>query len=276
MLINSPRYTLGPHGSSMQDKIREALRYKDLLGFLILRDIKVRYVQSVLGIGWAFIQPLFSMLLFTFIFGKIAKIDPGPLPYPLFSYTGLVAWAYFASALSEGASSLLSHAHILTKVYFPRAILPTAALGAKLLDFAISLSFMLVLYAYYRVSPPWALAYLPLWMLLLMGVTLGSSLWLAALSVQYRDVRYGLSFFLQIFQYLCPIAYPLSLVPSELQPWYRLNPLVGIIEGFRHCLCGAQAPSLGLILSSLAGTLILLWSGSLYFYTKEKLFADLI
>ncbi len=274
--MNSPRYTLGPQSPSIQFRIKEAFSYKDLLGFLILRDIKVRYVQSILGIGWAFIQPLFSMLLFTFIFGKIAKIDAGPLPYPLFSYTGLLAWTYFSSALSDGVSSLSNHAHILTKVYFPRAILPTAVLGAKLLDFGISLSFMLVLYAYYSFIPTWALAYFPLWMLLLMGFTLGCSLWLSALSVHYRDVRYGLSFFLQIFQYLCPIAYPLALVPSSLQPWYKLNPLVGIIEGFRHCLCGAQGPPLDLILSSLMGTLILLWSGSVYFYAKEKLFADLI
>lgn len=274
--MNSPRYILGPQGLGLWERVKELSHYSDLLSFLIRRDIKVRYVQSVLGIGWALIQPLFSMLLFTFVFGKIAKIDAGSLPYPLFSYTGLLAWTYFSSSLSDGAASLVNHAQILTKVYFPKSILPVSVLGAKLLDFGISLCFMLVLYLYYGFTPTWVVVYLPLWVLVLLAFTLGSSLWLAALSVQYRDVRYGLSFFLQIFQYWCPIAYPICLIPTWLKPWYALNPMAGIIEGFRYCLCGVQAPSVLLIISSMGGSLLVLWSGSLYFYTKEKLFADLI
>lgn len=274
--MNSTCYTLGPQGPGFCERVRELSRYRDLLGFLILRDIKVRYIQSILGIGWALIQPLFSMLLFTFVFGKIAKIDAGLAPYPVFSYTGLLAWTYFSSSLSDGAASLVSHAPILTKVYFPRAVLPLSVLGTRLLDFGISLSFMPVFYLYYGFAPTWALAYLPFWMMVLLSFTLGCSLWLAALCVQYRDVRYGLGFFLQIFQYICPIVYPLSLVPSWLKPWYTLNPMASIIEGFRYCLCGLTGPPPLLVLSSVGGSVLILWSGSLYFYAKEKLFADLI
>jgi lipopolysaccharide transport system permease protein len=254
----------------------ELFRYKDLLLFLILRDIKVRYVQSVLGIAWAMIQPVFSMFLFTFIFAKLAKIESDSIPYPLFSYTALIPWTYFSSTLGEAANSLLSNAQMLGKVYFPRAILPGAVVGAKLLDFLISLSLLSFLYGYYSMFPSWNLMYLPVMTLILITFTLGCSLWLSALCIQYRDIRYGLSFFLQLFQYLCPVVYPLSLLPNSLKNLSILNPMAGIIEGFRACLCTAECPSTKVILSSLVGSLIFFMSGSIYFSNKEKLFADVI
>ncbi len=254
----------------------EIFRYKDLLLFLILRDIKVRYVQSVLGIAWAIIQPVFSMFLFTFIFAKLAKIESDSIPYPLFSYTALIPWTYFSSTLGEAANSLLSNAQMLGKVYFPRAILPGAVVGAKLLDFLISLSLLGFLYAYYGLFPSWNLVYLPVMTLILITFTLGCSLWLSALCIQYRDIRYGLNFFLQLFQYLCPVVYPLSLLPKPLKNLSILNPMAGIIEGFRACLCTAECPSTKLILSSLVGSLLLFMSGSIYFSNKEKLFADVV
>lgn len=268
-IIRNPSFSCLPSFS-------ELFRYKDLLLFLILRDIKVRYIQSVLGIAWAVIQPVFSMLLFTFIFAKLAKLESNGIPYPLFSYAGLIPWTYFASTVAEGANSLLSNAQMLGKVYFPRALLPSAVVGAKLLDFVISLSLIGVLYCYYGFFPSWNFFYLPVLTLILLSFTAGCSLWLSALCVQYRDIRYGLNFFLQIFQYLCPVVYPLSLLPTALETLSLLNPMAGIIEGFRACLCTTALPSSRLLLSSFLGSMLLLSTGSIYFSNKEKRFADVL
>lgn len=254
---------------------RELLHYRDLFYFLVWRDIKVRYAQSVLGIGWAVIQPLFSMLVFTIVFGRLAKVSSDGVPYALFSFAAMVPWSYFANALGDSSASLASGQSMLSKVYFPRLILPMVGVVSKLVDFVIALGVLAVLMAWYRTLPTVNVVFLPVLVVIMAGTASGAGMWLSALSVQYRDIRYGMGFGVQLLMYAAPVVYPASLIPAEWQLAYALNPMVGVIEGFRSALLDTNPmPWTWIGVGALAAAGLFL-GGSLYFRRMERTFADL-
>ncbi len=228
---------------------RELLDYRDLFLFLVWRDVKVQYAQSTLGIGWAVIQPLFSMIVFTIVFGRLAGVSSDGAPYAVFSFAALVPWTYFANAVTQGANSLVSNTNMLTKVYFPRLVLPLSSVLAKLVDFGIGMILLFVLMAWYGVVPTWGVLALPVLVLLMILTAAGLGMWMTALAVQYRDVKYGLNFAVQLLMYAAPVVYPASLIPEKWQLAYAINPMVGVIEGFRR-LCWEPAPCLGIFWES--------------------------
>jgi len=250
--------------------------YRELMFFLAWRDVKVRYKQSLLGVAWVVIQPLVTMLVFTAIFGRLAKLPSDGIPYAVFTYSALLPWTLFSTAVTRSASSLVSSSSILTKVYFPRLVLPVAAIFANLVDFAISLVVFFGLLAVFRIWPGWPLIFLPLFILMTIATTLAFGIWLAALNIRYRDVAYVLPFLIQLSLYLSPVAYSTQLVPSGA--WrlvYSLNPLAGLIQGFRWALVKGPAPD-SMLLISIAIVAALLVSGIYYFRRTEKTFADVM
>ncbi len=252
----------------------ELYHYRDMFRFLTMRSIKTRYSQSVIGIGWAIIQPLFSMLVFTVVFGKLAKVSSDGAPYALFSFTALVPWTYFAAALTDSTGSLISNAAMLSKVYFPRLILPLSAVTAKLVDFSIAMLMVFTLMAFYGVSPRASVLALPLLVVIMVVAAAGAGMWLTALAIQYRDVNYAMSFLVQLLMYAAPVVYPASLVPAPYRLIYALNPMVGVIEGFRAALLGTRAMPWAMIAAGAATASLLLVSGAFYFRRKERMFAD--
>jgi lipopolysaccharide transport system permease protein len=213
--------------------IRELKEYRDMFFFLVWRDIKARYAQSVLGIGWAVIQPVLSMLVFTIVFGNLAKIDSDGVPYAIFSFTALVPWTFFSSCLTASSGSLTG---MITKIYFPRLVLPLASVLSKLVDFCISFIVLVGLLIWFQVIPTLWIFVMPYLVILLMMTAVGFGMWLSALSVQFRDIRYGLHFGVQLLMYAAPVVYPASLVPDQYRLLYALNPMVGVIEGFRSAI----------------------------------------
>lgn len=253
---------------------RELVRYRDLLYFLTVRGIKARYAQSVLGVGWAIIQPLFTTLVFTVVFGNLAGISSDGVPYVIFSFAAMVPWNYFSNTLTESASSLVTNANMITKVYFPRLVLPLSAALSKLLDFAIGLVVLTGFMVYFRFVPSiWALA-LPLLVLILLLASLGLGMILSAMAVQYRDVKHAVSFVVQLLLYAAPVVYPTSNVPEAWRFWYSLNPMVGVIEGFRSALLGTHPMPWDWIATGGAVALALFVFGAFYFRRMEKVFAD--
>ena len=256
--------------------LRELVRYRELVWFLAWRDVKVRYKQAVLGALWAILQPLVAMAVFTVVFGRLAGIPSDGVPYPLFAYAALLPWQLFAHALSESSQSLVANRSLVTKVWFPRLAIPLATVIAGLLDFLLALAvFFPLLLAHGRTPGP-ELVLLPIFALLAAGTALGAGLWLAALNVQYRDVRYVVPFLTQTWMFATPIVYPASLVPEAWRPVFALNPLVGVVEGFRHALLGTPAPGVVPLAVSVLAALGLLGSGALYFRRMERTFADAI
>jgi lipopolysaccharide transport system permease protein len=254
---------------------KELVSYRDLLYFLVLRDIKVRYAQSVLGIGWAVIQPLFSMIVFSIVFGRLAKMSSDGAPYALFSLAAMVPWTYFAGVLTDSGASVVTSQSLLTKVYFPRLILPMVPVLAKLLDFLIASALIIPLLCWYRIIPTVNVVFLPLLMIILSSTAFGMGMWLTALSVQYRDIRYGMNFGIQLLLYAAPVVYPASIVPAKIQPFYALNPMVGVVEGFRAALLGTTAmPWMWIGLGALISALLFV-SGAIYFRSTERFFADI-
>jgi len=253
---------------------RELFAYKDLLYFLIVRGIKAKYAQSILGVSWAVIQPLFTMLVFTIVFGRLAKISSDGVPYALFSFAALMPWTYFSGVLNEATNSLTTNANMLTKVYFPRVVLPLAALFGKLLDFSITLVVMTALLVVFRFVPSSQVIYLPFLLLYLMMTALGPSLILAAWSVQYRDIKYAMTFIVQLAMYAAPVVYPLSYIPEQYRIWYSLNPLVGVVEGFRSAFLGTTGMPWDIIMLGFGISFIFLVLGSLTFARLERTFAD--
>ena len=262
---------------------RELVEYRDLFRFLVWRNIKVQYAQSTLGIGWAIIQPLFSMIVFTIVFGSLAKISSDGVPYALFSFAGLVPWTYFSNALTEGTNSLISNTNMLSKVYFPRMMLPMSAVCAKLVDFCISMTFLFALMIYFRILPNLGILMLPFLSLLMVLTAAGLGMWLTALAIQYRDIKFALNFIVQVLMYCSPVVYPASLIPEkwsyagmEFYPRlaYALNPIVGVIEGFRSALLGTIPMPWSLLAVGTSSALIIAISGAMYFRKKERLFAD--
>lgn len=256
--------------------LKELWRYHELLFFLVWRDVGVRYRQSVLGIGWAVLQPLMTMVVFTIIFGRFAKIPSEGIPYPLFSFCALLPWTYFARSLSASSDSLVGSTHLISKVYFPRLILPTSGVLVGLVDFVVAFFILIGMMFWYGFYPNWGVVLLPVFIFLSMLTALGTGLWLTALNVQYRDVKFVVPFFIQIWMYASPIIYPGSLIPEKLRDIYALNPMVGIIEGFRWALLGKAAPDWTMMAVSCFIILGLLVSGLLYFRGMEKTFVDII
>ncbi len=258
-------------------RLRELWEYHELLYFLIWRDVKVRYKQTFLGAAWAIIQPLFTMLLFTLFFGTLAKIQSDGIAYPLFSYTALVPWTFFASGLAQSSNSLVGSAHLIKKVYFPRLVVPIATVLAGAVDFVLAFVVLLGMMAYYGVAPGLQVLWLPALLLLALATSLGVGLWLSALNVQFRDVRYIVPFLTQIWLFATPIAYPSSLITDPFwRTLYGINPMVGVVEGFRWALLGVRpAPGPIIFVSTLMALLILV-SGLFYFRRMEKTFADVV
>lgn len=253
---------------------KELVAYRDLFCFLIWRQIKVRYAQSSIGFGWAIIQPLFSMMLFTVIFGSLAQIDSDGAPFALFSLAALLPWTYFSNSINDGVASLVGEANMLRKVYFPRLLLPLSAVAAKLVDFAIATGLMAILMLTYLWMPPITILLLPLVMLLMVASAAAISIWLTALAVQYRDVKHAMTFVVQLTMYASPVVYPTSLIPEQYRFLYALNPMVGVIEGFRSGLLGTQPMPWGLLAVGTLSTTVMLLTGLAFFRNKERIFAD--
>lgn len=253
---------------------QELWQYKDLFFFLVWRDIKTRYAQSVLGVGWAIIQPVFSMIVFTIVFGNLAKVNSEGVPYAIFSYTALVPWTFFSSSLTSASGSLISSKNLITKVYFPRLIIPISPVLGKLIDFGISFLILLGLMVWYGVKPTiWALM-IPVFIILMVLTAAGVGMWLTALSIQYRDIRYGANFFVQLLMYGSPVIYATSIIPEKYQILYALNPMVGVIEGFRSALLGTRAMPWDLLGVGALMAIAFFLSGALYFRSMERYFAD--
>lgn len=258
-------------------RLRELWRYRELLYFLVWRDVKVRYKQTVMGAAWAIIQPFFTMVVFSVFFGRLAKIPSDGIPYPIFSYTALVPWAFFANGLTQSSNSLVGGARLIKKVYFPRLAMPIATVLSGGVDFLLAFLVLLGMMLVYGIVPTVNVLWLPLLLLLSMVTSLGTGLWLSAMNVQFRDVHYIVPFIAQFWMFITPIAYPSSLIEDPLlRTLYGINPMAGVVEGFRWALLGrGTAPGPILVASSLAA-LALLISGAFYFRRMEKTFADVV
>jgi lipopolysaccharide transport system permease protein len=266
-------------------KLADLWQYRELVYFLTWRDIKVRYKQTALGASWAIIQPFITMVVFTIIFDRIAKVDTGDVPYPIFSYTGLLPWGLFSKALSDAGRSMLANRSMITKIYFPRLVIPLASVFAGLVDFALAFVVLVGMMIYYQVNPQLgyqveltsAVLTLPLFILLAMITSLGAGLWLSALNVSYRDINYITPFLTQIWLFVTPVAYSAKSIPASLQFIYSLNPMTGVVEGFRWALLGTgTAPPAPQILISTCISLLMLVTGLFYFRRMERTFADVI
>lgn len=251
-------------------------RYRELLYFLAWRDVKVRYKQAALGASWAVIQPLLTMIIFTLFFGRVAKVPSDGIPYPLFSFCALVPWTYFATTLSQAGNSLISNSSLITKVYFPRALLPAATVISGLVDFLMGSAFLAIMMAYYRVRPGWSLFLAPLFLGGMVLLAFSVSMILAALNVRYRDVKYALPFIVQIWLFLTPIIYPVSFFPPKMRRVVSFNPMSGFLEGFRSALFNNRHTDWGLVGISAALTTLLLIIGAIYFRKTERTFADIV
>ena len=254
----------------------ELWNYRELLYFLVWRDVKVRYKQTALGAAWAILQPFMTMVVFSVFFGRLAKIPSDGVPYPVFAFAALLPWQLFAYALAESSNSLVGSQNLITKVYFPRLVIPIAGVLAGLVDFAIAFTLVIGMMVWYGVRPTWAVLTLPFFVIFTMATALGVGLWLSALNVQYRDVRYTLTFIVQFWLIASPVAYSSTLVPARWRPFYGLNPMAGVIEGFRWALLGkAQAPG-PMLWVSLAVVAVVLVGGLYYYRRMEKTFADVV
>lgn len=271
-----------PGRDSISQTLAEVWEYRELLYFLVWRDVKIRYKQTVLGAMWAVLQPALAMVVFTIFFGNLANVGSDGLPYPLFSFASLVPWTFFAQGLSQSANSLVGSANLINKVYFPRLIIPASTVMAGVVDFAFAFVVLLGLMTYYGMWPTAAAVFLPLLLLLAFGAALGVGTWLSALNVKYRDVRYVMPFIVQLWLFVTPVIYPSGKVTALLDGvglpgWvYGLNPMVGVVEGFRWTLLGAGTPPGPVIAASAAVTVILLVSGAAHFRRMEKTFADVV
>ncbi len=256
--------------------LKELWVFRELIYFLTWRDIKVRYKQTVLGAAWAILQPLINMLVLTFIFGNLAKLSTDNIPRPIFTFTALLPWGLFSKALTDAGRSMLANRSMITKVYFPRLIIPLSSVLGGLLDFLIQFTILLAMMFYYRIVPTSAVWTLPLFLLLSILTAFGFGLWLSALNVLYRDIGYILPFLTQIWMLVTPVAYSATSIPAKWQFLYAVNPMVGVVEGFRWALLGAQPPAVETLLISVLISLALLVSGMYYFRRMERTFADMV
>jgi lipopolysaccharide transport system permease protein len=257
-------------------KLGELWEYRELLYFLVWRDIKVRYKQTALGAAWAIIQPFFTMVVFSLFFGQLGKIPSDGIPYPIFSFAALVPWTFFANGLSQSSNSLVGSSNLITKVYFPRLTIPLASVLSGVVDFVLAFVVLLAMMIYYGLAPTLNVLWLPLFLLLALVTSLGVGLWLSALNVKYRDVRYVVPFITQFWLLATPIAYPSSLLHEPWRTIYGLNPMVGVVEGFRWALLRSNAAPGPIIAVSSAAALLILITGAFYFRRMEKTFADIV
>lgn len=271
-----PTLHIAPSKGWVSLKLNELWEYRELLHFLIWRDIKVRYKQTALGAVWAIIQPFFTMVVFSLFFGRLAKVPSDGIPYPIFSFAALVPWTFFTNGLTQSSNSLVGSANLITKVYFPRLTIPIAAVLSGIVDFLLAFVVLLVMMLYYGMTPTLNVLWLPLFLLLALITSLGVGLWLSALNVEYRDVRYIVPFIAQFWLFVTPIAYPSSLLSEPWRTLYALNPMVGVVEGFRWALLGTKTAPGPMIAVSSAAALLILVSGAFYFRRMEKTFADVV
>jgi len=274
-LPEEPLVVIEPSKSWVALNLRDLWAYRELLYFLTWRDVKVRYKQTVLGAAWAIIQPLFTMIIFALLFGRLAGIKSDGIPYPLFAYAGLLPWTFFSNAVTNSGNSLVGSSSLITKIYFPRIIIPTAAVAAGLVDFALAFLVLLPLMFYYRVSLTTNILLLPVVVILITLLALAVGMWMSALNVKYRDIRYALPFVIQLLMFVSPIIYPTSMLGGKLRVLVTLNPLTGIIENFRASLLGRQ-PNFSALAISAVITLALFLYSAYSFRRMEKTFADLV
>jgi lipopolysaccharide transport system permease protein len=272
----APHFRIQPSRGWASLQLRELWEYRELIYFLAWRDIRVRYKQTVLGAAWAIVQPFFTMVIFSLFFGYLAQIPSDGLPYPIFSYAALVPWTFFANSLIQASNGMVQHSRLIKKVYFPRLALPLGKTLAGVIDFVIAFVVLLLMMLAYGIAPTLNSLWLPFFLLLALITSLGVGLWLAAMNVQFRDVVYVTPFLVQLWMFATPIAYPSSLLPEPWRTLYGLNPMVGVIEGFRWALLGVEsAPGPIVAVSSLVA-LALLVSGAFYFRRLERTFADVV
>lgn len=273
---NNEQYTVIESGSGWSfPDFRELRAYQDLFYFLVWRDIKVLYAQTILGLSWAILNPLIQIVIFSIIFGKVAGLQTDGIPYVLFSTVAIIPWTYMSESMTASSQSLVAGQNMLGKIYFPRVIYPLTPILAKLVDFAISLLLLLGVMFYYRVSPGWNLVYLPLMVLLMMIVPAGVGFWLSALAIRYRDVKFAMPFVIRMLIYSAPILYTASSIPDEYRVFYSLNPLVAVIEGYRACFLNLPMPW-EYILPGMGVAVVIMLFGLMYFRRMERVFVDVI
>jgi lipopolysaccharide transport system permease protein len=257
-------------------RLGELWNYRELFYFFIWRDIKIRYKQTVLGASWAVIQPLFTMVIFSLFFGRLANVPSDGIPYPIFSYAGLVPWTFFANGLLQSSNSLVNNSNMLKKIYFPRLILPISSVFAGIVDFVLAFLVLLLMMAFYRIYPTGNIIWLPLFLLLALVTSLGVGFWFSAMNAQFRDIRYIVPFVVQAWLFITPIAYPSSLLSEPWKTLYGLNPMAGVVEGFRWALLGTDTEPGSMTAVSAIVAVVLLISGAYYFRRMEKSFADVM
>jgi lipopolysaccharide transport system permease protein len=275
-VVESPRTRVEPSRGWVSLKLAEIWEYRELLYFFIWRDVKVRYKQTALGLAWAILQPLFTMLIFSLFFGRLAKVPSDGVPYPLFALTGLLPWTFFAHGVTQSANSVVNHSNLVNKVYFPRMIIPIAAVLAGLVDLVPAFALLLPMMMYYGVIPSAQIFWLPAFVLLALLAALGVGTGLAAINVHFRDVRHTVPFLIQSWLFITPIAYPSSLLPEGWKTLYALNPMVGVVEGFRWAVLGTEPAPGAMVLVSAAAAVLLLLVTALYFRRLERTFADVV
>jgi lipopolysaccharide transport system permease protein len=273
---NMPMLSIEPSKGWASLRLREIWEYRELLYFLTWREVTVRYKQTALGAAWALIQPLFTMLIFSLFFGRLAKMPSDGIPYPLFSLAALIPWTFFANGLTQSSNSLVTNSNLISKVYFPRLIVPMSAVASGVVDFGISFLLLLGMMVFYGAVPSVRFVFLPVFVLLAFVCALGVGLWLSALNVQYRDVRYTVPFLTQFWMFATPIAYPSSLLHEPWRTLYGLNPMAGVVEGFRWALLGAKTAAWEEIAMSAIAAVLILVGGAYYFRRMERTFADII
>ena len=265
-----------PDKSLINFELKKLWRYRELLYFMVWRDLKIRYKQAAIGAGWAIIQPVFTVAIFTAVFGYFAKIPSDGVPYPAFAFTAMVPWTYFSEALRRSSTGLVEDTELIRKIYFPRLIIPLSAITSPLVDCFLSFIVLIILLTIYGITLNWNIIFLPIFMLISMITALSVGLWLGPVNVRFRDVKHTMPFLIQVWMYATPIVYPLSIVPERWRIIFSLNPMVGVIEGFRWALLGKGPPDTISICISTAITILLLFSGIIYFKRMERIFADII
>jgi lipopolysaccharide transport system permease protein len=274
--VDIPAIRIEPSSGWVSLRIKELLGYRELIYFLMWRDIKVRYKQTVLGVAWALIQPFFTTVIFSLFFGRLAKVPSDGIPYPIFSFAAMVPWTFFAHGLTESSNSLVNSANLIKKIYFPRLAIPIATVLSGIIDFTLAFIMLIGMMFYFGFAPTINIVWIPFFLLLALVTSLGVSLWLSAMNVQFRDVRYMIPFLTQIWLFSTPIAYPSSLLQDPWRTLYGLNPMVGVVEGFRWALLGTDTAPGPIFFASSVAAILILFSGALYFRRMEKTFADVV
>ena len=274
--IPVPAMRVQPSKGLFDLNLQALWEYRELLYFMIWRDIKVRYKQTLIGVAWAILQPLLTMVIFAVVFGRLAHLPSDGSPYPVFTYTALLPWTFFAQALTQSSTSLIGEANLIRKVYFPRLIIPISTAVVPLVDFVLSFVVLLGMLAWFSMKISWGVLCLPLFLMLALSTAVGVGLWFSALNTKYRDVRYVIPFLTQAWMYASPVVYPSSLVPEQWRPLYGLNPMVGVIEGFRWGLLEKGLPDFGILAMSSLAVIVLMMSGLIYFRHMERTFVDVI